>query len=99
MEAEGVLDICKRSVANYNIRYNPFIGDDDSSSCSAVDKEEPYETMAFVQNPEYVNHATKIMGTNLRNLLREYKRLLKNVFLPHKTFHSFQCDADFSLQF
>ena len=27
MEAEGVLDINKRSVENYNIRYNPFIGD------------------------------------------------------------------------
>ena len=38
MEAEEVLDIYKRSVENY-IRYNPFIGDGDSSSYSAVDKE------------------------------------------------------------
>ena len=73
MEAEGVLDIYKRSVENYNIRYNPFIGDDDSSSYSAVDKERPYGAMVFVQNRECANHATKRMGTNLRSLLREYK--------------------------
>ena len=63
METNGVLDICKSSVENYDIRYNPFIGDDDSSSYSAVDKERPYGAMVFVQKQECVNHATKIMGT------------------------------------
>ena len=73
MEAEGVLDIYKRSVENYNVQYSPFIGDGDSSSYSAVDKERPYGAMLFVQKQECVNHATKRMGTNLRSLLREYK--------------------------
>ena len=31
METKEVLDIYKSSVENYNIRYNPFIGDGDSS--------------------------------------------------------------------
>ena len=48
MEVEGVLDIYKRSVANYNIWYNPFMGYGDSSSYSAVDKERPYGGMVFV---------------------------------------------------
>ena len=72
MEAEGVLDIYKRSVENY-IRYNPFIGDGDSRSYSAVDKERPYGAMVFSQEQECVSHVTKRMGTNLRSLLREYK--------------------------
>lgn len=63
METKGVLDICKSSVENYNIRYNPFIGGDDSSSYSAVDKERPYGAMVFVQKQECVNYATKRMGT------------------------------------
>lgn len=63
METNGVLDICKSSVENYDIRYNPFIGDDDSSSYSAVDKERPYGAMVFVQKQECVKHATKRMDT------------------------------------
>lgn len=63
METKGVLDICKSSVENYNIRYNPFMDDDGSSSYSAVDKERPYGAMVLVQKQECVNHATKRMGT------------------------------------
>lgn len=63
METKEVLDIYKSSVENYNIRYNPFIGDGDSSSYPAVDNERPYGAMVFVQKQECVNHATKIMGT------------------------------------
>ena len=73
MEAEGVLDIYKRSVANYNTQYKLFIGDGHSNSYFAVAKELPYEAMVFVQKQECVNYATKKMGTNLRSLLRKYK--------------------------
>ena len=52
MKGEGVFDLHKRSVENYNIWYNPFIGDDDSSSYSAVDKERPYGAMVFIQKQE-----------------------------------------------
>ena len=45
------------------------MGDGDSSSYSAVDKERPYGGMVFVQKKECVNHATKRMDTNLRSLL------------------------------
>ena len=73
MESEAVLDIYQRSVVNYGIRYIPFIGDGDSSSYSAVDKNRPYGPSVFVDKQECVNHATKRMGTNLRSLVREYK--------------------------
>ena len=47
MEAEAVLDIYIRSVANYDIWYDLFIGD--SSSFCVVDIERSYGVIAFVQ--------------------------------------------------
>ena len=72
MEAEGVLDIYKRSVENWNIQCNLFI-DDDHSSYFAVDKEQPYGAMVFIQKQECVSYATKRMGTDLPNLLLKNK--------------------------
>ena len=72
MEAEGVLDIYKRSVENCNIQCNLFI-DDGHSSYFAVDKEQPYGAMVFTQKQECVNYATKRMGTDLPNLLLKNK--------------------------
>ena len=53
MEAEVVLDIYKRAVENYNIQYNPFIADGDSSTYSTVDKERPFGAIVFAQTKEY----------------------------------------------
>ena len=38
----------RRSIKYYNIRYNAFIGDGNSSAYSTINKEGPYVTMAFV---------------------------------------------------
>lgn len=73
MESEGVLEIYNRSLEKYNVRYNPFIGDGDSSSYSAVDRERPYGASVFVEKRECVNHVTKRMGSSLRSLVRDYK--------------------------
>ena len=45
------------------------MGDGDSSSYSAVDKERLCGGMVFVQKQECVNHATKRMDNNLQSLL------------------------------
>ena len=73
IEAERVLNICKRSVANYNIQYNLFMSDGDRSSYSAVDKKRLYGAIVSVQEQERFNHAMKRMGTNRQSLTRKYK--------------------------
>ena len=57
----------------YNLRYNPFIGDGDSSSYTAVDRERPYGPCFLVAKEECVNHVTKRMGSNLRALVQDFK--------------------------
>ena len=73
IEAERVLNIYKRSVANYNIQYNLFMSDGDRSSYSAVDKKRLYGAIVSVQEQERFNHAMKRMGTNRQSLTRKYK--------------------------
>ncbi|XP_057313669.1 uncharacterized protein LOC130654985 [Hydractinia symbiolongicarpus] len=73
MECDGILDLYKRSIEKHNIRYNPYIGDGDSSAFSNVDKERPYCATCFVAKEECVNHVTKRMGTNLRKLVKDMK--------------------------
>ena len=42
MEVDGVVEMYQRSIQRYNIYYNPFIGDGDSSAYSTIDHERPY---------------------------------------------------------
>ena len=63
----------RRSINNYSIRYNPFIGNGDSSTYSTIGREHPYSATVSVHKEECVNHVTKCMGTNLRCLVKEYK--------------------------
>ena len=73
MEKDGIRLIYKRSLEKHNIRYRPYIGDGDSSSYAAVVLDDPYGYKYPVEKEECVNHITKRMGTNLRELLRMYK--------------------------
>ena len=70
-----MVQLHKRSINKHNIRYNPFIGDDDSSSNNAVDKLMPYGQMYNAEKSECGNHVTKRMGMNNRALLHESKGL------------------------
>ena len=76
MEAAEVLTLYRRSVEKLGLRYIPYIGDGDSSGYSAVDKEKPYGPTVFIPKEECISHVTKRMGTNLRNLVKEYKGIL-----------------------
>ena len=68
MEADGVIEIYRRSTNNYSIRYNPVVGEVDSSAYSAIDRERPYAffyATVFVREEECMNHVIKRMETNL----------------------------------
>ena len=73
MESDRVLELYKRSVEKHNIRYNSYIGDGDSSSYNAIDRERPYGPNKFIEKGKCVNRVRKRMGANLRALLRKYK--------------------------
>ena len=73
MESDGVIEMYRRSINNCSVRYNPFIGDGDSSTYSTLDRERPYGATIFVCKEEYVNHVTKCMGNNLPRLVKECK--------------------------
>jgi hypothetical protein len=73
MEKEGINQIYERSIEKHNIRYRPYIGDGDSSSFHEVELGMPYGALYPVEKEECVNHITKRMGTNLRELLRMHK--------------------------
>ena len=63
----------ERSIEMHNLRYNPFIGDGDSSSFSTVEKSMPYGPLITHYKHDCVNHVTKRMGTGLRELIKQYK--------------------------
>ena len=73
MESDGVLQLYERSISNFGIRYNLYIGDGDSSSYTNVDTNRPYGAMYAIEKRDCVNHVTKRMGTNLRALIKDYK--------------------------
>ena len=66
MESNGVIELYECSIDKHNSRYNPFIGDGDSSSYSAVDKLRPYRPMFNIDKSKCMNHVTKHMETNIR---------------------------------
>ena len=49
MEVDGVVEMYQRSIQRYNICYNPFIGDGDSSAYFTIDHERPYGPTVFIK--------------------------------------------------
>lgn len=78
LEAAGVLTLYRRSEEKNKLRYIPFIGDGDSKAYSEIDKAKPYGPAVFIPKEECISHVTKHMGTNLRNLIKEYKGTTKH---------------------
>ena len=72
-----MLEIYRRSVAKHNLRYSPFVGDGDSKSYAKITQEKPYGQAVYIPKEECISHVTKRMGTHLRNMIKEYKGLLK----------------------
>ena len=73
MESDGVLTIYQRSIKKHGLRYNPYIGDGDSSSFTRVAKAAPYGVLKPLKKSECYIHVTRRMGTGLRKLIKEHK--------------------------
>ena len=71
----------KRSIELNELRYNPYIGDGDSSSFSLVEKSMPYGPLTFINKAECTNHVTKRMGSGLRKLFQKGKQTFVAIFL------------------
>ena len=96
MESTIVKEIYMRSEALHGLRYQPFIGDGDSSSYNQVVKSMPYGPLVHIEKAECTNHITKRMGSGLRKLMKDYKgKLSKDDVLTTSVF-SFQCHVGLS---
>ena len=65
-----------RSVGKYNLIYNEYFGDGDTSSFREVVSSNPYEKYGIVPlKLECVGHVQKPLGTRLHNLVKKHKKL------------------------
>ena len=75
MEKEAAVEMFKRSIPLYNLKYTTYVGDGDSSSygevCDAMFKK--YGDEYIVVKEDCVGHIQKRMGTNLRTLKKNSK--------------------------
>ena len=76
MEQSAVLTLYKRSVEKRQLRYDPYVGDGDSSSYRAECKAAVYGPTKLVGKEEDVGHVIKRMGTNLCSIVRDYKGIV-----------------------
>ncbi|EFN83912.1 hypothetical protein EAI_07688, partial [Harpegnathos saltator] len=67
MEIDSVIEMFKRSLSLYNMKYISYIGDGDSKTFKGLIDAQPYEN-TVVQKKECIDHVQKRMGTRLRNV-------------------------------
>lgn len=70
MESANVKEIFMRSDKVYWLRYQPFIGDSDSSLYNLVVKSMPYGPLVHVEKAECTNHINKRMGSRLQKMVK-----------------------------
>lgn len=71
MEVFSVVEMFKRSIVKYGLRYVNYIGDGDSKTYSGILKAQPYGEDFVINKKECVGHVQKRMGTRLRNLVNK----------------------------
>jgi hypothetical protein len=76
MESQGALELFRRSVTKYSLRYNIFIGDGDSKSYNTVVRNAPYGPNFVIEKQECTGHIQKRMGTRLRSVVSRYKGIV-----------------------
>lgn len=79
MEVAGAQAICSRSEDKLWVRYKEYLGDGDSKGFSSVLENNPYGEDFQISKLECVGHVQKRMGTRLRNLKRNHKKVLLSV--------------------
>lgn len=65
MEVEGVVDMFRCSVPQYDIRYKYYLGDGDSAAFPTVANSNPYGPNFSIEKLECVGHVQKRMGARL----------------------------------
>lgn len=75
MEVAGAIELFHQSEELYNIRYLDYLGDGDSKAFQSVNESKPYGADIKIDNIECSNHVMKRMGSRLRKLKAEKKKL------------------------
>lgn len=73
---QGAVEIFSRSENPYKVRFTQYLGDGDSKGFSAVQEMQPYGPDCVLQKLECIGHIQKRMGTRLRKLKAEIKKLV-----------------------
>lgn len=71
MEVSSIIEMFKRSIVKYGLRFFNYIGDGDSKTYSGILKAKPYGEDFVVNKKECVGHVQKRMGTRLRDLVKK----------------------------
>ncbi|XP_067210342.1 uncharacterized protein [Linepithema humile] len=74
MEVDGILDIFKRSIKQYAVKFINYIGDGDSKTYKGLVDGNPYEGIT-INKKECIGHVQKRMGTRLREAKKKNKGL------------------------
>ena len=78
MEGAGATSMFCRSVEKNNLIYEEYLGDGDTSSFKEVVDSNPYEEQGIIPKKlECVGHVQKRLGTRLRKVVKNYKRVDK----------------------
>lgn len=75
MEVEGAIEIFKRSVPQYNVMYTEYLGNGGTNADKSVCDAQRYGPDIVINKLECVGHVQKRMGTRLRNLKAQKKKL------------------------
>ena len=73
MEANALVEMYEISDQRYNICYNPFTEDKESSAYSTIDCENPYGPTVFLKKEKKCKSCNQCMDTNFHWLIKEYR--------------------------
>lgn len=71
MKIDSLGEMFKRSLESHEVKYVSYIGDDDHEEHNAIVELNPYGNDEPVTRKECIGHLCKIMGTRLRNVMKE----------------------------
>lgn len=72
MEVDGVIEMFKRSVERFGVRYKNYIGDGDTKTFKSLIAENPYGDEFPVKKKECIGHVQKRMGSRLRSAKKKH---------------------------
>ena len=70
MEVNAIIEMFKRSVEYFGVKYRNYIGDGDSKTYGGVVNSKPYGEDFEINKKECIGHVQKRMGTRLRELVK-----------------------------